>query len=296
MKMIKSFRIFYLCLAIGMVSMLLSCNKKDDDSDPVKLPQAAYDYELNGLEVTFTNSSSDADSYIWNFGDGSATVTDESPVYTYTDYGTYTVTLIASSKAGSDTIAQEIILVKPMPLIDGNFADWADIDPIVSYADGEGGTLTECKLVSDATYLYVYLKGTKDFLGYMDIYINTDNDTATGQDSWIYADLAADRLLEGDIAYNDSLDLFIDNFTNPAWEWILEVKKGSGRVESGKIVANGDVKETEFKIMYSAIPNVSTEGIRIGFCDYSKHNQDPIDWAYYGYMPKQGDSLIEYKF
>jgi hypothetical protein len=90
--------------------------------------------------------------------------------------------------------------------------------------------------------------------------------------------------------------MFIDNFDNPAWEWILEVKKGSGRVESGKIVANGDVKELEFKIMYGLIPNFTSKTIHIGFCDYSGYNQDPIDWNYYGYMPKQGDRLIEYKF
>lgn len=46
-------------------------------------------------EVTFFNTSSGASSYLWDFGDGSPTSTDENPVHTYSAYGSYTATLIA---------------------------------------------------------------------------------------------------------------------------------------------------------------------------------------------------------
>ncbi len=54
------------------------------------------------LEVTFTNSSTNATTYNWNFGDGE-TSSDESPVHTYANTGTYTVSLTASNADYSDT-------------------------------------------------------------------------------------------------------------------------------------------------------------------------------------------------
>ncbi len=50
--------------------------------------------------VTFTNTSSGASSYIWDFGDGSTGSTQQHPVHTYTTAGTYSVRLIAVSSTG----------------------------------------------------------------------------------------------------------------------------------------------------------------------------------------------------
>ncbi|MBS1763915.1 MAG: PKD domain-containing protein, partial [Bacteroidetes bacterium] len=49
--------------------------------------------------VHFTNASANATSYLWNFGNG-ATSTAQTPTYTYTSGGTYTVTLIATNANG----------------------------------------------------------------------------------------------------------------------------------------------------------------------------------------------------
>jgi len=46
--------------------------------------------------VQFTDQSSDANGYQWQFGDGT-TSTDQNPVHTYTQPGSYTVTLVVSS-------------------------------------------------------------------------------------------------------------------------------------------------------------------------------------------------------
>ena len=55
------------------------------------------------LAVTFTDKSLGAPtSWNWDFGDGS-TSTVQNPTHTYTQLGTYTVTLIASNNNGSDT-------------------------------------------------------------------------------------------------------------------------------------------------------------------------------------------------
>jgi len=53
------------------------------------------------LTVNFTNQSNGATSYLWNFGD-TQTSTATNPSHTYTQAGTYTVTLTATNACGSD--------------------------------------------------------------------------------------------------------------------------------------------------------------------------------------------------
>lgn len=52
-------------------------------------------------KIAFTNTSLNAVSYAWDFGDGSAAVPDAAPTYTYAAAGTYTITLTATGVTGS---------------------------------------------------------------------------------------------------------------------------------------------------------------------------------------------------
>jgi PKD repeat protein len=55
------------------------------------------------LTVNFTDQSTgDITSWSWDFGDG-ATSTEQNPSHTYTDAGTYTVSLAVTGPCGSDT-------------------------------------------------------------------------------------------------------------------------------------------------------------------------------------------------
>jgi gingipain R len=66
-----------------------------------------------GSSVSFTDLSTDANSWSWTFGDG-GTSTDQNPVYTYTTAGTYTVELTVTNSAGSDTETKvDYITVNP---------------------------------------------------------------------------------------------------------------------------------------------------------------------------------------
>ncbi len=81
-------------------------------------PQASFTPSAKSgvvpLSVAFANTSTNATSYAWTFGDG-AVSTETSPFHTYTVTGTYTVTLKATRSAGESTMASTTITVQPIP-------------------------------------------------------------------------------------------------------------------------------------------------------------------------------------
>lgn len=95
--------------------------------------------------ASFTNTSTGATNYSWNFGNG-ASSTAQHPVYQYPNPGTYNVTLIAQSGAGCyDTIVQPITIY-PEPIANFNFVNACDGNPIV-FTDastiGGGGVINQ---------------------------------------------------------------------------------------------------------------------------------------------------------
>ena len=62
-----------------------------------------------GKEIEFTNNSTNATSYTWNFGDG-GTSDDENPKHTFGTAGTYNVTLTATNGTCSDVITKTVTI------------------------------------------------------------------------------------------------------------------------------------------------------------------------------------------
>lgn len=74
------------------------------------VPTAGFSSSVNGNSASFTNSSSNATSYSWDFGDNmSSTETD--PVHVYANDGDYTVVLTATNDCGSVTTSQVVSIV-----------------------------------------------------------------------------------------------------------------------------------------------------------------------------------------
>jgi PKD repeat protein len=67
------------------------------------------------LQVSFTDLSTQAATWLWTFGDG-ATSTVRNPSHTYTVPGTYTVTLEVTNAAGSDSLTRpDFVVVSEAP-------------------------------------------------------------------------------------------------------------------------------------------------------------------------------------
>ena len=76
------------------------------------------------VEVQFTDTSSGADSVLWNFGDGN-TSTERNPKHKFYDNGNYNVTLTVTNSAG-EAVSQESVQVAGISDISGEEGDNED--------------------------------------------------------------------------------------------------------------------------------------------------------------------------
>jgi PKD repeat protein len=103
--------LFYFLLLLAATS-LLSC-EDDDTAGPA--PTAAFavegtaPYKVNS-DIKFQNTSENAFSYLWSFGDGTVSI-ERNPTHTYTVPGDYTVTLEASG-SGLRSLASQTVTVE----------------------------------------------------------------------------------------------------------------------------------------------------------------------------------------
>lgn len=89
---------------------------------------AQFTYTMSGVTANFTNQSSGAFTYSWNFGDASPLNNTANPSHTYTANGTYTVTLTVTSACGTDTYTQ-VITITDVGVQDNDLANTLSIYP-----------------------------------------------------------------------------------------------------------------------------------------------------------------------
>jgi hypothetical protein len=91
---------------------LCSCSKKGTSTPP---PNANFTYSGAGLApalVNFTNVSSNAITYLWDFGDNGTSVL-ANPTHTYTQGGNYTVRLTATGPGGTNYTTKNVNVQTP---------------------------------------------------------------------------------------------------------------------------------------------------------------------------------------
>ena len=104
---------------VGLVALGLAVagcgdnNGPDPDPDNVA-PTSSFTYECVDLECTFTDLSSDSDGTVegfsWAFGDGQ-TASVRNPGVTFTEAGSYDVTLTVTDDDGEDAATTETVVV-----------------------------------------------------------------------------------------------------------------------------------------------------------------------------------------
>ena len=105
----------YAYSTISNVSLLASYPGANID------PTAAFSYVPNGLNVNFTDASTDSDGTIaarsWTFGDGSIS-SEVNPVHVYAAAGTYTVGLtVTDNRGGTNSTSQPVRITAPTALL-----------------------------------------------------------------------------------------------------------------------------------------------------------------------------------
>jgi len=88
----KHFNLIKTLIFIVLITLFSSCQKQ---------PLASFTISSNSVSVgdtvNFANTSTDAYSYVWNFGDGNKS-TDANPTHVYTSQGAYIISLTASNR------------------------------------------------------------------------------------------------------------------------------------------------------------------------------------------------------
>lgn len=187
--------LYLICLLMTTVAFT-SC-KKDDGGSGLK---AVFSYVADGYKVNFTNFSSNAQTYSWDFGDGSGqTSTSRSPEHIFTAKGDFLVKLIAESNGETSEFIDTVSIIGPNIKIDNDLSDWQYVPYTYQNADNYASTLRGLKTFANSTDVFFFFEGTTAMkFDLFDMYLDGDDNPATGFATWMYpAGSGADFLLEG---------------------------------------------------------------------------------------------------
>lgn len=95
-------------LSFALIAVLsltvFSC--KEDPADP---PTVTVFSSVEGYQVAFTATVTNADTYSWDFGDGE-TSADQNPVHTYVQSGSYSATITVTGDGGTATASAAVTI------------------------------------------------------------------------------------------------------------------------------------------------------------------------------------------
>jgi len=189
----------YRNLVVILIAVLLAGCKEEP-------PTASFTFSPSdpevGETVLFTNASTKASSYIWDFGDGT-TSTSDNPTHSYNDDGVYTVELKAINKDGSDSYSVTLGVPYPPPfaafIVDKNTVEIGETVTFTnqsvnavsyswSFGDGETSTAENpTHEYSDAGTFTIQLTATG---------AGGDTDAATSSITMVYPPPVADFTMD----------------------------------------------------------------------------------------------------
>ncbi len=130
MKLQNFFQLAFIFLFAALV--LVSC--KDDEDDTAKAPVASFTFSPAspkvGETVTFTNTSTDAETFVWSATGAAFSSTEKNPTFTFTTEGAVQVTLTANGDGGTNTNTQTVTVLgedaPPPPTYPANYTTGTD--------------------------------------------------------------------------------------------------------------------------------------------------------------------------
>lgn len=128
---------------IGILAITVSSCKKEE----APLPTVSIFFSVDGYQVAFTATVTNATSFAWDFGDGE-TSTEQNPVHEYAQSGTYDVSLTVTGEGGDATATAQVeIAASKSEMLTGGpamangkswqFSPAAGADDGIYYADAD---------------------------------------------------------------------------------------------------------------------------------------------------------------
>jgi len=279
MKTIKYIKL--LLSLLFAVFVLNSCKKENKTGADI-----FYSVSLDGYTVTFSNQTTNAVSYKWDFGDGESS-TEENPVHTYPGKGKYVPTLYATSTDGITTEGSTVINISKnsaVSLTDNSFSDW---DTVTHNVVAGAGTFTLAKFDYNSENVYFYFEmNTKESNGEIyDFYIDADNDATTGYTTGSFTGGGYDVLLEGTM-----LDGWFDPFYHSGSDqnaFSFEYQSISEFYEIGTVQQTGNTLKIEGRLKRAKLKGLTGKGLKIGITATKN------DWsATVGTLPPEGSDAF----
>jgi PKD repeat protein len=234
-----------------------SCQKDVGESSL----KPVFSYVADGFKVNFTNFSTGAKEYLWDFGDGSADSSKlRSPQHIFTKKGDFLVSLTVKDGLETKTFKDSVSIIGPNVKIDGDFSDWQYVEYAHVNSETFGGSILGVKAFASASDINFYIEGTPDMkLDMFDMYIDTDNNPATGYRVADYpAGSGMDYLLEGPGTTPSSGAVYQHSGAPSAWSFsevftFKELNFSKVKPANGKNVVEFSIKKSALGSLGKAI-------------------------------------------
>ncbi|MDR7212259.1 PKD domain-containing protein [Flavobacterium piscis] len=233
--------------------LLTACSSDSSSSDSETMPVADFSFTNDGSTFTFTNLSTNATKYRWDFGDLYYVSNEKDPVYTYKIGGEIRVSLTVTNDAGEEAFITKVIDAPRIIIIDikidGKFTDWDDVAVTDENTSGNG-SIQKIKIWAGGPNVNVYLEGNKKMLlELVDMYINTDGNTQTGflHGNWPGGS-GAEFLFEGPMVSNGWGDFYNHTDPNGGWGWGAIAGSGANLKASAIVSLSDTTNAIEFSI------------------------------------------------
>lgn len=251
----------FLGIAAAALLLLNACSK--DKAEP--MPDVVYTANVDGYTVTFNNTTTGAQAFRWDFGDGS-TSTETSPVHTYPGKGKYVPTLYVTTSTGKTVEGSTVLRISKSTAVkinDNSLADWDTVTHNTIVAGSGAGIFKKAKYDYDGNYIYFYfeMQTTQANGDIFDFYMDTDNNPSTGLVTWLFGNGGYDVLIEGALLAN-WFDVFYHN--GPQNAFSFDYQSISDFYQVGKVEQDGPILKFEARIARTKIKGLTGTGLRIG--------------------------------